>query len=67
MPVIITRTDEIANLPDGIYFDQSIGEHRVIVSGQTVNYATHWSTAVYQFKEACRVRREHLRNNQEMN
>jgi hypothetical protein len=48
---------------DGIQFDPTIGEYRVIVGGQTVNFATWESTAVYQYKEACRVRREHLRNN----
>lgn len=30
-------------LPDGIHFDESIGEHVIIVGGEIVNYAFHWS------------------------
>jgi hypothetical protein len=50
-------------LSDGVHFDEAIGEHVVVVGGQIVNYAFHWSTGIAQFKEALRVRREHLRCN----
>jgi hypothetical protein len=58
--VIVTEKQNIVNpLADGVHYDQAIGEHKVIVGGEVVNYATHWSTACYQFKEASRARREH--------
>lgn len=60
---IIADKPATSELPDGVHFDPAIGEHRVIVGGQTVNYATHWSTAIAQFKEACRVRRDHRLSN----
>lgn len=60
---IIARPAQTIQWEDGVHFDPAIGEHRVIVGGQTVNYATHWSTAIAQFKEACRVRREHRLSN----
>lgn len=50
-------------LSDGVHFDEAIGEHVIVVGGQIVNYAFHWSTGLAQFKEACRVRREHFASN----
>ena len=50
---------------DGVVYDPAIGEHRVIIDGVTVNYATHWSTALYQYYEALRIRREHYQANGE--
>jgi hypothetical protein len=61
--ISLTEKQNIVNpLADGVHYDAAIGEHKVIVGGVVVNYATHWSTAVNQFKEASRARREHLRN-----
>ncbi len=48
-----------ATLEDGIHYDDTIGEYIVVVRQQIVNYATHWATAAWQFKEANRVQREH--------
>lgn len=57
---IITPSTQTTQLQDGVHFDTGIGEYRVIVGGKTVNYAFHWSTATNQYREACRVRREHI-------
>lgn len=57
---ILTEVPPVVNpLADGVHYDEVIREHVVIVGGEIVNYATHWSTAVNQFKEASRARREH--------
>lgn len=49
-------------LADGVHFDETINEHVVVVSGQIVNYATHWSTACHQYTEALRAIREHFQS-----
>lgn len=64
MPIILPETSIAVNLPDGVYpYDGGSDHYCVILNGEIVNYATHESTAYHQFTEACRVRREHLRNN----
>lgn len=58
---ILTQTISSVNLvlADGVHFDEIIKEYVVVVGGEIVNYAFHWSTATAQYKEASRVRRDH--------
>ena len=51
-------------LTDGVHpFDDPVDQYCVVVAGQIVNYATHFSTACAQYREATRIRREHFRTN----
>ena len=61
MTTIISQAVQPVNLvlADGVHFDEIIKEYVVVVGGEIVNYAFHWSTATAQYKEASRVRREH--------
>lgn len=47
-------------LEDGIHYDPSIQEYVVALDGEIINYATHQSTAWFQYSEALRLRREHI-------
>ena len=55
----VTQDTISFTIKDGYHFDASIGEYVVVLDGEIVNYATHQSTATFQYTEALRMRRIH--------